>query len=147
MGELPFEILHISEMLVQLIDEKRISFEHELPEAKITFHDPCRLGRYCGVYDPPRDILNSIPNTELTEMLRHREYAWCCGDGAEMVRSMNPQLAEKIAADRISEAKQTGSKAIVTSCPRCISTLGKASYGIKVDDLTVVVAEAMDLEV
>ncbi len=147
MGELPFEVLHISEMLVRLLDEKKISFEQNLPETKITFHDPCRLGRYCNVYDPPREILNSIPNTELVEMLRHREYAWCCGDGAEMVRSMNPQLASKIAEDRITEAQHTGSKAIVTSCPRCISTLRKASDGIKVDDLTVVVAQAMGLKI
>lgn len=146
-GELGFEVVHVSEMILRLINEGKITFESSLPEKKVTYHDPCRLGRYCGVYDPPRYIIESIPGVELVEMLRHREYAWCCGGGAELVPLMNSELFVEIAAGRIEEAKETGVQSIITSCPRCAKTLRYAGEGIIVNDLSVVVAKAMGLKV
>jgi len=145
--ELGFEVVHISEMISTLINEGKITFKSSLPENKVTFHDPCRLGRYCGIYDSPRNIIKSIPEIELLEMLRHREYAWCCGGGADLVPSMDTQLAVEIAAGRIEEAKETGAQAIIISCPRCAKTLRDAGDGIMVYDLSVAVAQAMGLKV
>ena len=145
--ELGFEVVHISEMISTLINEGKITFKSSLPENKVTFHDPCRLGRYCGIYDSPRNIIKSIPEIELLEMLRHREYAWCCGGGADLVPSMDTQLAVEIAAGRIEEAKETGAQAIIISCPRCAKTLREAGDGIMVYDLSVAVAQAMGLKV
>ena len=147
LGKIPFEVLHTSEMIARLIDDGRISLKQGLSESKVTFHDPCRLGRYCGVYDPPRQVIESIPRIELVEMLRHREYAWCCGNGAELVRSMDPQLSSTIAIDRVEEASETGAEAIITACPRCSASLKQATDKITVYDLAVAVAIAMGLEI
>lgn len=145
--ELGFEVVHVSEMISDLIDEGKIAFESSLPEKKVTFHDPCRLGRYCAVYDPPRNVLKSIPELELVEMLRHREYAWCCGGGAELVPSMDSALAKEIVSGRMAEAEKTEAQAVITSCPRCAKALRQTGDGIRVYDLSVAVAQAMGLKV
>ncbi|MFO8009399.1 MAG: (Fe-S)-binding protein [Dehalococcoidia bacterium] len=144
-GDLPFEVFHISEIMARLISEGKLTFKEGLAERRVTYHDPCRLGRYCGVYDPPRDVLKAIPGIEIIEMLRHRENAWCCGNGADLVRSMNPGLASAIAADRIGEAVDCGAEAVVTSCPRCFNSLKDAADRVPVYDLTQALARAMDL--
>jgi Fe-S oxidoreductase len=89
LGELPFEVVHISEVILELLKSGNLELTHKLDERKITYHDPCQLGRYCEVYESPRDILQRIPGVELIEMLRHHGNAWCCGNGADMVRSMD----------------------------------------------------------
>jgi heterodisulfide reductase subunit D len=139
-------VVHISELLAELADSGRVSLRKGLGESKVTFHDPCHLGRYCGVYDQPRQVLRGIPGLELAEMLRHREYAWCCGNGADLVRSVAPELALEIARDRVEEAGDAGAEAIITSCPRCVASLERVADGIKIYDLTVAVATAMGLE-
>jgi len=71
-----------------------------------------------GIYDPPREILTSIPGVELLEMERIREYSWCCGAGGG-VREAYPELSRWTAAERITEAKATGAEALVSACPWC----------------------------
>jgi len=112
-----FEVLHMVEYLDQLIKEGRFKFTRQVP-MKVTYHDPCHLGRYAEIYDPPRDILKSIPGLELVEMERSREFSWCCGAGAG-VKQAYPDFALWTAAERIKEAKETGAEALVTSCPWC----------------------------
>ena len=135
LGDLPFEVLHISELLAGLLGEGRISLEKELPEKKITYHDPCHLGRYCHVFEPPRSMIRAMPGVELMEMKRHHDYAWCCGHGADMVNSVQPGLASDIAQDRMAEAKESGAKAVITACPRCVQGLkgGPWDEGIRPD--------------
>jgi len=146
-GDLSFEVLHTSEILAGMLGEGKISLDEELTEKKITFHDPCHLGRYCKVYEPPRSLIRAMPGVELVEMKRHHDYAWCCGHGADMVNSIQPDLASDIAQDRMAEAKESGAEAVITACPRCVSSLAKAGQGVKVYDLTVAVAKSMGLEV
>jgi len=146
LGDIPFNVMHISELLAELADSGRLSYKRGLAENRITFHDPCHLGRYCGVYEQPRQVLSGIPGVKLVEMLRHREYAWCCGNGAELVRSLDPKLSSEIAQDRVEEAMNTGAQAIITSCPRCIVSLQQVADRIKIYDLTLAVAEAMGLD-
>lgn len=147
LGGIPFEVVHISELLVDLFHSGRVSYKRGLGQSRVTFHDPCHLGRYCGVYDQPRQVLRGIPGVELAEMLRHREYAWCCGNGADLVRSVAPELASEIAQDRVEEARDAGAETIVSSCPRCVASLKQVADGMKIYDLAVAVAEAMGLEV
>jgi Fe-S oxidoreductase len=146
-GDLSFEVLHTSEILAGMLGEGRISLDGELTEKKITFHDPCHLGRYCKVYEPPRSVIRAMPGVELVEMKRHHDYAWCCGQGAAMVSSVQPDLASDIAQDRMAEASEAGADALITACPRCVSSLARASHEVKVYDLTVAVARSMGLEV
>ena len=112
-----FEVLHMVEYLDQLIKEGRLKFTKEVP-MKVTYHDPCHLGRHAGIYEPPRDILRSIPGLELIEMERSRQFSWCCGAGAG-VKQAYPDFALWTANERIQEAKDTGATALVTSCPWC----------------------------
>jgi heterodisulfide reductase subunit D len=144
-GDLPFEVVHSSEFFAELLREGSIRLEAELPEARVTFHDPCHLGRHGGVFEAPRSLLAAIPGVELVEMKRHRDYAWCCGYGADMVSCMRPDLASRIAGDRMAEAREAGAEALVTACPRCSRGLSKASGGSRVYDLAVALATSMRL--
>ena len=149
------EVLHITEYISQLIEEGKLKFEKEIPE-RITYHDPCHLGRLgeayepwdgewkevlghmCisdppkplrtgenGIYDPPRNILKSIPGLELVEMERNRVNSWCCGAGGGALEAF-PDFAYGTAMQRIEEAKATGADALATSCPWCERTFKDA---------------------
>jgi Fe-S oxidoreductase len=131
-----FGVLHTVEYLDQLIKDKKIKFHKKVP-MKVTYHDPCHLGRHLGeegVYEPPRNVLKSLPGIELVEMERHRENAWCCGAGAG-VSQANPDLALWTANERLKEAKATGAAALVTACPWCERNFKDAAkeYGEKIE--------------
>jgi len=143
-----FEVLHMVEYLDQLINEGRVKFTKEVP-MKVTYHDPCHLGRHisdAGVYEPPRDILKSIPGIELVEMERIRENSWCCGAGAS-VSQVNPDFAIWTANERLKEAKATGATALVTSCPWCERNFKDAvrEYGqeIEIYDIAEIARKAI----
>jgi Fe-S oxidoreductase len=84
-------------------------------DATITYHDPCRLGRLAGIYEPPRQLLESLPNTELVEMERNRQNALCCGTSAWMECS---SYSKAIQVERMQEAVQTGAQTLITACPK-----------------------------
>ncbi|MAG31737.1 MAG: hypothetical protein CL908_12690 [Deltaproteobacteria bacterium] len=144
-GNLSFEVVHTSEFFADLLQEGSLQLDGKLPETRVTFHDPCHLGRHGGVFDPPRSLLAAIPGVDLVEMERHREYAWCCGYGADLVNSMQPDLASRISEDRMAEARETGAEALVTACPRCARGLSKAGDGMQVYDLAVALARSLGL--
>lgn len=150
-GEMDFEVLHSFQLLDQLIQEEKLQFRKSIPMT-VTWHDPCHTGRggekqdlwegrrikwglsdpprqrnygTNGVYDPPRNILKTIPGIELVEMERIREFSWCCGAGGG-VKSAFPDFALESALERVNEAKATGAEALVTSCPWCESNFADA---------------------
>ncbi len=114
------EIFHSTQFIKKLIDEGKISFKEKT--TKITYHDPCDLGRASGVYEAPREILRAIPGVELVEMEGNREQCKCCGGGGnlEMVR---PELSAALAQAKIDEIKATGADMVVTACQQCIRTI------------------------
>jgi Fe-S oxidoreductase len=140
------EVLHTTEYFGRLIQEGKLELEKKI-NLKVAYHDPCHLGRLgepyirwegkqipgqirlfdppkefrrgsYGVYEPPREVLQSIPGMKLVEMARIKEYAWCCGAGGG-VKENNSEFARWTAGERITEAESTGAKAIVTACPGC----------------------------
>jgi len=145
LGDLPFEVVHTSEFFADRLREGALRPDAGIPGARVTFHDPCHLGRHAGVFEAPRSLLGAIPGLELVEMERHRDWAWCCGHGADMVSSMRPDLASRISADRMAEARMTGAEALVTACPRCVRGLSKADGAMQVRDLAVVLARSLGL--
>jgi heterodisulfide reductase subunit D len=124
LGEkLPFEVKHITELLIELLNNNQIPFKKKEGEiVKVTYHDPCHLGRHMNLYDIPREVITNIPGIELIEMKRNRNNAWCCGAGGG-VKSQFPDLSLRISKERIQEAIETNAKVLLTSCPFCIGNL------------------------
>jgi heterodisulfide reductase subunit D len=147
-GELPFKVIHVSELFAKLIDEKKIKFTKEVNK-EVTYHDPCFLGRHCKVYDEPRKVLESIPGIKLIEMERNRKWSYCCGSGAKIVSNCYPEFSATTTKERVLEGKKAADT-IVTACTSCFSTMNKAvkKQGIEVEvcDISVLLAKAMGIE-
>ncbi len=123
-GSLDFEAKHVLEILKELIEEGKLKFPKT--KMKVTYHDPCHLGRHSGMYNIPRDILNSISGLEFVEMPRNRENARCCGAGGG-VRAGYRELADKMADARVEEAMETGAEVLTSACPFCTFALREAA--------------------
>jgi Fe-S oxidoreductase len=141
--------VHFTELLDELIREGSIKPINSL-DLKVTYHDPCYLGRHSGIYEAPRRILEAIPGVTLIEMQNNRERGFCCGGG-----SGGPWKdcvgKESLGEIRIKEAIGTGAEVIATACPYCIRTLNEsiANLGvgnqIKVRDIAELLLESVDL--
>ena len=131
--DVPFEVLHISEYLAK--QDLKLK---PLGDMKITYHDPCHLGRHCGIYNAPRDVLKKFPEANFKEMKFNKSASHCCGGGGG-VRSAYPEEAKDIAGTRLDEAKFAD--VIVTACPFCVANLTSAAgeRKIKIVDLTELV--------
>ncbi len=112
-----FRVLHITEFLDELISEGVTSFESE-NRLRVTYHDPCHLGRHSEVYEAPRRVIESIGNVELVEMATNKRYAHCCGSGGGL-KGTYGDLANEVAGNRIREAEETGAELLLTACPFC----------------------------
>lgn len=123
------EIYHSTQFIKKLIEDGKIVFKEK--KMKVTYHDPCDLGRASGVYEAPRDILRAIKGIELVEMEGNREDCRCCGGGGnlEMVR---PDLSSAMAQAKIEEIKATGAEIVITSCQQCVRTILTASRRKKI---------------
>jgi heterodisulfide reductase subunit D len=141
-GELGFEPVHILDFLSEKIEEGSVAFEES--EKKVTYHDPCRLGRLSGIYDAPRNILNALPGVELMEMDRSRENAVCCGTTGWMNCS---SCSKEIQMQRLNEAGATGAETLITACPKCQIHFrcAKSAFDVEleIDDLYDLVAERL----
>lgn len=109
-----FEVIHISELLEQALDQGTLRFKEM--RSKVTFQDPCRLGRHLGIYDAPRKVMAAIPGVELIDMPRSRQRAVCCGVSAWINCSF---YSKQIQMMRLREAKNTGAERFVLACPKC----------------------------
>ena len=123
------DVIHISQFLNTLIDEKKLDFNKK--DLKVTYHDSCHLGRHCNVFDEPRNVISNVGN--LLEMQNNRENSLCCGAGGG-VKSAYPEIASQMADSRISQAIETGADLLVTPCPFC--KLNLKDRGLNVLDLT-----------
>ncbi len=134
------EVRHIVEFMDEVAQDKGLEHKKEIP-SKVTYHDPCHLGRYFGVFDAPRQILQNIPGVELVEMPRNREYSLCCGAGGG-VRTAFTEVAVATAGLRAKEAASTGAEMIVTACPFCEQNI---SDGVKREGLELPVVDLVKL--
>jgi Fe-S oxidoreductase len=144
-----FEVIHFSELLADLIKTGKLSPKKDFGGAKVTYHDPCYLGRHNGIYDAPREVIRSIPGLELVEMDRIREQSMCCGGGGGGLW-VERAKGERLSDFRLEEAMGTGASVIATSCPYCIAMLedstrtANADDKIKVKDLSELVLESIE---
>jgi len=149
-GDLGFEVIHVSEFLADIIEKEQLEFPEVFKDKKVVYQDPCRLGRHMGVYDPPRSVIKSIPETDLLEMERNRENSLCCGVSSWLNCG---KISKQIQIDRLTEAKATGAEWLITACPKCQIHLKCAMNGelpvkrsainVKVYDLSVLVEKAL----
>jgi Fe-S oxidoreductase len=142
-----FEVVHISQFLCELMAQGRLtlskSFDH-----KVTYHDPCYLGRHNTVYDDPRTVLTRVPGLELIEMPESRENSLCCGGGGGRIW-METVKGERFSDLRVAQAVETGAEVLATACPYCIANFEdsrlalKDEHALAIKDITEIVAEAM----
>ena len=111
------EVIHGIEYVERAVREGRLKFAKGVAK-KVTYHDPCHLGRGSGVYEAPRNILRAIPGVELLEMERNRRWSWCCGGGGGVPEAF-PELAQWNGEDRLSEAARTGAELLLTTSALC----------------------------
>jgi len=144
-GELNFEVLHISQFMAEKIDKGELTFANEIA-TRVTYHDPCRLGRFENEFEAPRKVLQAIPGVELVEMSRNRENALCCGSSTWINCT---GVNKKIQVERLTEAKNTGAPVMITACPKCKIHLSCTMhdngfhFDITMKDLAVIAAEAL----
>jgi Fe-S oxidoreductase len=171
-ADLGFEVVHLVEYVDQLVKDGALKLDNEV-DLRLTYHDPCSLSRLSepwvqwegkrglwgvvdpplerrrgtnGVYQPPRDVLSSIPGVELAEMPRMRENAFCCGAGRGTKEAF-PDFALWAAEERLTEVKEVGAEAIVSACPWCkdnfTEAVSKNGGGLKVLDFSELVLSAL----
>ena len=143
-----FHVVHSTQLLRDLIRSGRLDFSGGL-DAKVTYHDPCFLGRWNEEYDAPRDVLRSIPGVKLVEMERNRRSALCCGGGgANFYTDFMGGSEDNPARIRVREAHSTGADVLATACPTCLTMLDDAARteGLEeklvVKDVAEIVGEA-----
>ncbi len=140
-----FEVVHMNQYLVELIDAGRLKFVGEYNKT-ITYHDPCYLGRHNGIYDEPRDILKKIPGLVLREMVDNRENSLCCGGGGGRIWMETPK-EERFSDIRLAQAVDVGAEVLATSCPYCITNFTDSSLDLtepfEIKDITEIVQEVI----
>jgi Fe-S oxidoreductase/nitrate reductase gamma subunit len=143
-----FEVMHHTEFIWDLIKNGKLKIKKEVKE-KLVYHDSCYLGRYNNIYDPPREVLGRVANSDILEMERRRNKSFCCGAGGGRMW-MEETLGRRINQMRVEQANQTGAEIIITSCPYCLTMLSDGIKEINLEekmnalDLAEVVEKALD---
>jgi Fe-S oxidoreductase len=144
-GKLPFEVFHITEYLWKLIENKQLIFRKEIRK-KVSYHDPCSLGRGFRIFEEPRGIIKAISGIEYVEMQNNRAWSWCCGGGMSVNYFATQDLASWSAEQRLKEAAEAKVDTLVTVCPHCGANFRRAAkqaeLGIEILDLTVLADSA-----
>ena len=138
------EIKHYTQILAEMITNGTLHFEKKLPK-RVTYHDPCYLGRQNDIYEAPREILQSIPGLELIEMKRSKEDGFCCGGGGTGLFLDLPRICiDRSRADQINEVNPD---CLAVACPICLQMLDAAmksrNYAIEVKDIAQLVKEGL----
>ncbi|MFC1707856.1 (Fe-S)-binding protein [Planctomycetota bacterium] len=149
-AEIQLDTQHYTQVLAGRLDGGELAPTVPV-ELKVTYHDPCYLGRHAGEYERPRDLLKALPGLQLVEMDRSRETSLCCGGGGGGLWTEVPQ-EQRFAVHRIREAQATGASVIATACPYCTSMFEDAVKVLELEetmavmDVAELVARSLGLE-
>jgi Fe-S oxidoreductase/FAD/FMN-containing dehydrogenase len=140
---------HYSEVLAEKIEAGEFTFPDNSSEpVTVTWHDSCHIGRASGVYEPPRQLIEAIPNTKLVEMSHNRQAAHCCGSVLSLIKE--PPVAANIGKTRLDEAAEAGAEKVLALCPCCEFqlrvTADKKDIPIEVVDLARFASSALGHE-
>jgi Fe-S oxidoreductase len=128
-----FEVVHINQYLLELINDGRLELKGEFPK-KVTYHDPCYLGRHNSIYDEPRDVLKKVSGLELVEMEDHGKNSLCCGGGGGRIWMDTPK-EERFSDIRLDQANAVGAQVLATSCPYCITNFEESRLNLEYEDV------------
>ena len=144
-----FEVFHYTQVLWECVRRGRIKFNRSV-DKKVTFHDPCFLGRWNHLYEPPREVLKAVPGLQLVEMERNRRDSLCCGGGGgNCYTDVLGSGPDHPAAIRIREAFAAGAEVLAVACPACLIMLEDAlktehlENKLEVKDLSEILHEAL----
>ena len=142
-----FEVIHITQFLYELIQQGKLKIKKEYRK-KVTYHDPCYLGRHNGIYEEPREVLKQIPGLELMEMEDARANSLCCGGGGGRIW-METVKGERFSDLRLDQAAGIGAQVLATACPYCITNFEDSrlnrddSESMEILDITEIVKEVI----
>lgn len=142
-----FEVVFISQYINELVNSGRLELTGEYAK-KVTYHDPCYLGRHNGIYDEPRELLQQVTGLTMSEMVDSREKSLCCGGGGGRIWMETPK-EERFSDLRVRQAVDAGAEVLVTSCPYCITNFTDSSLDLDEDDtleikdITEIILEAL----
>ncbi len=143
--ELPFEVVHITQVIAQQIDAGRLKLTKNL-DATVTYHDPCYLSRGVRLTEEPRKVVAQFPGARVVEMEHNRELSRCCGAGGG-IRRAYPELSIAMARNLMRDAEAMGADILILDCPACYERLHLAQEGfdcqVKLKDLMELTAELL----
>ncbi len=144
-----YEVVHHTVFIDKLLSDQKLTLPENFDTRKLTYHDPCYIGRYNDVYEEPRRVLNVLNNNGVTEMGRNRNKSFCCGGGGGRAW-MEEKTGKRINQVRMKEALETGAEVLAAACPFCITMFDDGVKGIEaeekiqIEDIAEIVAHALD---
>jgi Fe-S oxidoreductase/FAD/FMN-containing dehydrogenase len=142
--EYPFHAKHYADVLAEKIKSGEFALPIDLGR-KVTYHDPCHMGRAGGCYEGPRTLINAIPGSNFREMRFNKDESHCCGAVLSLIA--DPDVAEDLGAMRVQEALDVGADTLITACPCCRVQLKRSrdlkNLPIEIKDLATLAAESM----
>ena len=138
-----YEVIHHTQLLAALVADGKITPVTKIEE-KLTYHDPCFLGRHNKVFTPPRQILEAVPGVRAEEMHRCKNRGFCCGAGGARMW-MEERIGKRINTERIEEALALNPDTISTACPYCLVMLGDAIAAKKASGEAAETLEVVDV--
>ncbi len=144
-----YEVVHHSVFINSLRESGKLNLPEGFDERKLTYHDPCYIGRYNDVYDEPRRVLNVISSNNITEMGRNRNKSFCCGGGGGRAW-MEEKIGTRINQNRVNEALETKADVLAAACPFCITMFEDGIKGVeaedkmKIEDISEIIVRALD---
>ncbi len=144
-----YEVVHHTTYINSLLADQTITLPEGFDQRKLTYHDPCYIGRYNDVYDEPRRVLNVLNSKGVTEMHRNRKKSFCCGGGGGRAW-MEETIGERVNQARINEALETGAEVLAAACPFCITMFDDGIKGVEaeekmqIEDISEIVVQAIE---
>ncbi len=146
-----YEVVHHTVFIDRLLADEKITLPEGFDQRKLTYHDPCYIGRYNDVYDEPRRVLTVLNSNGVTEMRRNRNKSFCCGGGGGRAW-MEEKIGKRINQTRVNEALETGAEVLAAACPFCITMFDDGIKGVEaeekmqIEDISEIVAQAIEVQ-
>src|SRR5579884_4187538 len=146
-----YEVVHHTVFIDKLVEEGKISLPEGFDKRRMTYHDPCYIGRYNDIYEQPRRVLNILDSNGITEMRRNRNKSFCCGGGGGRAW-MEERIGKRVNQSRVNQALETGAEVLAAACPFCITMFDDGVKGVEaedqlqIEDIAELVARAIEAE-